>query len=66
MTEVTKGSSAARAGVRPGDLLAEVDQKPVKTVQEVHQALKGWKRQVHLFLMQRGTSFFYVAVGKQG
>ena len=66
VTEVTKGSSAARAGVRPGDLLTEVDQKPVKTVQEVHQALKGWKRQVHLLLMQRGTSFFYVAVGKQG
>jgi serine protease Do len=66
VTEVTKGSSAARAGVRPGDLLTEVDQKPVETVQEVHQALKGWKRQVHLFLMQRGTSFFYVAVGKQG
>jgi hypothetical protein len=46
--------------------LTEVDQKPVKTVQEVHQALKGWKRQVHLLLMQRGPSFFYVAVGKQG
>jgi serine protease Do len=66
VTEVAKGSSAARAGVQPGDVLAEVDQKTVKTIQEVHQALKGWKRQVHLFLMQRGTSFFYVAVGKQG
>jgi serine protease Do len=66
VTEVAKGSPAARAGVRPGDVLAEVDQKTVKTIQEVHQALKGWKRQVHLFLMQRGTSFFYVPVGKQG
>ncbi|MCI0482993.1 MAG: Do family serine endopeptidase [candidate division NC10 bacterium] len=66
VTEVSKASSAARAGVRPGDILAEVDQKPVKTIQEVQQAVQGWKRQVHLLLIQRGTSFFYVAVGKQG
>ena len=66
VTAIAKGSAAARAGVRPGDLLAEVDQTPVTTLQEVNHALKGWTRPVHLFLIQRGASFFYVAVGKEG
>lgn len=66
VTEVTEGSAAARAGVRPGDLLAEVDQKPVKSLEEVRQALKGWTRQSHLVLIQRGDSYFYVAIRKQG
>ncbi|MFQ5989021.1 MAG: Do family serine endopeptidase [Candidatus Methylomirabilales bacterium] len=66
VTEVNEGSSAARAGVRPGDLLAEVDQKPVKSLKEVRQALKGWTRQSHLVLIQRGDSYFYVAIRKQG
>lgn len=66
VTEVNAGSSAARAGVRPGDLLAEVDQKPVKSLEEVRQALKGWTREAHLVLIQRGDSYFYVAIRKQG
>lgn len=66
VTEVTEGSSAARAGVRPGDLVAEVDQKPVKTLDEVRRALKGWTRQSHLVLIQRGDSYFYVALRNQG
>lgn len=65
VTEVTEGSSAARAGVRPGDLLAEVDQKQVKTLQEVQHALKGWTRPNHLLLIQRGESYFYVAIRKE-
>lgn len=65
VTEVTDGSSAARAGVRPGDLLAEVDQKRVKTLQEIQRALKGWTRPNHLLLIQRGDSYFYVAIRKQ-
>lgn len=65
ITEVTEGSSAARAGVRPGDLLAEVDQKRVKTLEEVQHALKGWTRANHLLLIQRGESYFYVAIRKQ-
>ena len=66
VTEVAEGSSAARAGVRPGDLVAEVDQKPVATLQEVRKALKEWTRQAHLLLIQRGDRFFYVAIRKQG
>ncbi|MFQ5882062.1 MAG: Do family serine endopeptidase [Candidatus Methylomirabilales bacterium] len=66
VTEVTQGGSAAQAGVRPGDLLAEVDQKPVETIQEVRQALKGWKRQAHLLLIKRGDSYFYVAIKSRG
>ncbi len=66
VAEVTKGSSAARAGVRPGDLLAEVDHKPVKSIQEVRRALKDWAKQTHLLLIHRGDRYFYVAIRKQG
>lgn len=66
VSEVAEGSSAARAGVRPGDLVTEVDQKPVATLQEVRKALKAWTRQAHLLLIQRGDRFFYVAIRKQG
>jgi serine protease Do len=66
VTEVSEGSAAARAGVRPGDLLAEVDQKPVKTLEQVRRALKEWTRQSHLVLIQRGDNYFYVAIRKQG
>jgi serine protease Do len=66
VTEVSEGSAAARAGVRPGDLLAEVDQKPVKTLEQVRRALKEWARQSHLVLIQRGDNYFYVAIRKKG
>lgn len=66
VTEVTQGTSAARAGVRPGDLVAEVDQKSVKTLEEIRQALKGWTRPDHLLLIQRDERYFYVAIRKRG
>ncbi|MFQ5656937.1 MAG: Do family serine endopeptidase [Candidatus Methylomirabilales bacterium] len=66
VTEVREGSSAARAGVRPGDVVAEVDQKSVTTLQQVRGALKEWTRQAHLLLIQRGDRYFYVAIRKQG
>jgi serine protease Do len=66
VAEVGKGSPAAEAGIRPGDLLTEVDQKPVKTIQDVRQALKDWQRATHLFLIKRGESYLYVAVKGKG
>lgn len=65
VTDVVDGSSAARAGVRPGDLLTEVDHEPVTTIKGVGEALKGWSRATHLLLIQRGESYFYVAIRKQ-
>jgi serine protease Do len=66
VAEVAQGSPAAEAGIRPGDLLTEVDQKPVKTIQDVRQALKEWKRTAHLFLIKRGESYVYVAIKGKG
>lgn len=65
VTEVAQGSSADQAGVRPGDVLAEVDHKPVKNIQEVRHALKEWARVTHLLLIQRGENYFFVAIRKQ-
>lgn len=65
VTEVSEGSSADRAGVRPGDILAEVDYRSVGSIQEVRHALKEWSRETHLLLILRDDRYFYVAVKKQ-
>lgn len=66
VAEVTQGSPAAEAGIRPGDLLAEVDQQEVKTLQDVRQAIKRWGRATHLFLIKRGEGYLYVAIKGKG
>lgn len=63
--DVTQGSSADRAGVRPGDFLAEVDHRTVVTIQDVHHALKEWVRPAHLLLILRDDRYFYVAIKTQ-
>jgi serine protease Do len=63
VTEVAKGGPAATAGLRPGDLVREVNRRAVSSVD-------GYRRSLHrddpgvpdVFLIKRGESFFYVAL----
>jgi len=63
VTEVTKGGPAATAGIRPGDLVREVNRRTVRSVD-------GYRRSIHrddpglpdVLLIKRGDSFFYVAL----
>jgi S1-C subfamily serine protease len=34
------GSGAARAGLRPGDLIVAIDRRPVRTVEDVYAELR--------------------------
>jgi serine protease Do len=63
VTEVAKGGPAATAGLRPGDLVREVNRRAVVSVD-------GYRRSLHrddpgvpdVFLIKRGDGFFYVAL----
>jgi serine protease Do len=56
VTEVAPESPAAQAGIRPWDLVREVNRTPVASVEEVQAALAEPDRPDVLLLVQRGTS----------
>lgn len=62
ITDVERGSPADRRGVKVGDVITEVNQKPVKSLDEYREALKGAdpKKGVILNLLSDGVSKFEV------
>ena len=58
ITGVERGSPADRAGLRRGDVIAEVDQEPVEGLADFREKLEGAGERV-LLLVQRGPSAFY-------
>jgi serine protease Do len=60
---VEDGSPAASAGVQPGDVIAEIDRKPVRSVDDLERALAGVKRGAPvLFFVHRNGGDLYIAV----
>jgi serine protease Do len=57
---VAAGSPAARAGLRPGDVLMEVNRKPVATVREFEELYGKTKGNVLLLLYRAGSTVFVV------
>jgi len=67
ITGVEPGSAAEDGGLRRGDLIKEMDHKPVQTVDEYRRQLKKAKQgESILFLVKRGTQTFFVTVKKGG
>ena len=65
ITGVEPGSAAEDGGLRRGDLIKEMDHKPVQTVDEYRRQLKKAKQgESILFLVKRGTQTFFVTVKK--
>jgi serine protease Do len=60
ITNVTPGTPAARAGLRPGDVLLEVNRKPVTNVRELADAYGKAKGSVLLLINRRGSTVFVV------
>ncbi len=60
---VEPGSPAADAGIRTGDIIQEVDRKPVKNVDDFAQKIdKAKDQQSVLLLIQRGQNNLFAAV----
>jgi len=61
VTNVDPASHAADAGLQPGDVIQQVNRKPVKNTSEFEQALRG-SNQENLLLVNRNGSTMFLAV----
>jgi serine protease Do len=61
VTNVSPSSEAAEAGLRRGDVIQEVNHKPVKNTSDFEHAIGGSKEET-LLLVNRNGSTMYVAV----
>ena len=65
VTDVDPGSSAADAGLRPGDVIQEINHKPVTSVRDYQQALRqAGKGPVVLSVNRQGTTAYVVVGGE--
>ncbi|MFQ5450221.1 MAG: DegQ family serine endoprotease [Nitrospinaceae bacterium] len=63
VSDVTAGGTAAEAGIRRGDVITEINRKPVKSVQDYRKAATSDKKgNTMLFLVRRGGTTIYIAV----
>jgi serine protease Do len=62
VSDVAKGGPAATAGIRPGDLIREVNRREVRSLDGYRGALRREQGEVDLLLLKRGEGFYYVAV----
>jgi serine protease Do len=63
VTRVEPGSPAANAGIQAGDVIHEVNRKPVKNVEDFIQKVEKAKDQDHaLLFLQRGQNNLFAAV----
>lgn len=63
VSKVEEGSTAAEAGLRPGDLIKEVNQQPVTSVSEYRKILSEIKSGENLLLLvRRGQNTIYIVV----
>jgi len=63
VTDVVPDSPAREVGLRPGDVVKEVDRKPVHNVGEYNQALAHVTNRA-LFLIDRQGQSFFVALSR--
>lgn len=64
---VEPGSAAAEAGIREGDIIIEVNRKPVDSVKDVRDGITQAENKAHLLLLvQRQDGKFYVPLEQQG
>ena len=62
VAQVTPGSPAARANIRPGDLIKQVNQQEVHNLNDFKEALKANKDNNTLLYVQKGDMSAYVTL----
>jgi serine protease Do len=65
VVDVLSGSPADDAGIRPGDVITEVDRKPVKGLKDYQSAMKtASQKKALLFLIKREGQTFFVSIAR--
>ncbi|APR83856.1 HtrA protease/chaperone protein [Minicystis rosea] len=62
ITQVQPGSRAAEAGIRPGDIIQEIDRNAVQSPNDVKRVLEKDTKRAHLLLVRREGATRYVAI----
>jgi len=62
VTEVEPGSAAAEAGLRPGDIIQEINREPVKTAEEAVRLTEHPKDKITLLRVWRDGGSRYIVV----
>jgi serine protease Do len=62
ITDVAGGSPAAEAGLRPGDVIQEVNRRPVRNLNDFNNAGSQADKQQVLLLVDRGGTSTYVVI----
>jgi len=63
ISSVDPGSPAAEAGLRPGDVIKEVDRQEIKSVEDYNRAMaKANPKEGLLLLIKRGAGALYVVL----
>jgi serine protease Do len=66
ITGVEPGSPAAKAGIRSGDVIQEINREPIKDADEFNRAIESAKDQENtLFLIRRGESNLFIVVTRE-
>jgi serine protease Do len=60
ISEVDPSGAAASAGLREGDVIQQVNGKPVRTAEEVRSALGAVSDKPAVLLVQRGSGTIFV------
>ena len=61
VTKISPSSPAADSDLRPGDVIQEVNHKPVRNTAEFEQALRNSKTEPLLLVNRQGNTIFIVA-----
>jgi serine protease Do len=62
IADVEDGSPAAEAGLQPGDIIQEINRKPVRTVSDFQAQLSSRSSDTMLFLVNRDGRTMFVAI----
>ena len=62
VTDVQAGSPAAAAGLAPGDVIVQVDRKPVRSAEELAKAIREGGDKAHLLLVRTASGVRLVPV----